>query len=409
MDQQLYPLNLRELILNTRKPIVLKNFKHQWTCFENGLDKWCELYDAHSPETPEFERIALGESSEPQWERKRQQIRISATEFLHDHSSERNYWSGLNYKRKNDIPEECSKGVDFGCFGFPHATDDCTFWLSSKGANTPCHYDTYGCNIVVQVFGRKSWLLFPPSNTVLTPTRIPYEESSVYCKENFYAPNSKEFTQLEQLKGQSYQCILEPNDVLIVPRHWWHYVEALEISLNVNAWIPLTCDIDNQIEECITKHIMETFIRNSSDDIKSFVMNPNHLSAIAKSEELFNILEYLLEQKLSEDVHKEDAKKSGISHRYHYLNESEFTAIKHSIRNLFEVPIIADDEWVEYLRRQSSRYHSKSLLQNEQDSVYNSLSHIQEAMLNSLCSPNVVNAIKVELLNRYNKQNKNYN
>lgn len=122
--------------------------------------------------------------------------------------------------------------------------------------------------------------MFPPNNSVLTPTRIPYEESSIYCKENLYAPNAWECGKLGNLKGQCYRCILKPNDVLIVPKHWWHYVEAIEISLSVNAWIPLNCDIDNQIEECITKQIMETFMQNSSDYIKSFVLNPNEVSNI---------------------------------------------------------------------------------------------------------------------------------
>lgn len=35
---------------------------------------------------------------------------------------------------------------------------------------------------------RKQWLLFPPEEN-LFPSRIPYEESSVYSKLNFFSPN----------------------------------------------------------------------------------------------------------------------------------------------------------------------------------------------------------------------------
>lgn len=107
--------------------------------------------------------------------------------------------------------------------GFPErGVEDSTLWIGSSGAHTPCHLDTYGCNIIAQVYGkyvfyyyiqqnesiqyivalknmvlqidkfiplfsiRKRWLLFPPSETNnLKPTRVPYEESSIYSNINF--------------------------------------------------------------------------------------------------------------------------------------------------------------------------------------------------------------------------------
>lgn len=31
---------------------------------------------------------------------------------------------------------------------------DSTLWIGNKGAHTPCHLDTYGCNYVAQIYGR---------------------------------------------------------------------------------------------------------------------------------------------------------------------------------------------------------------------------------------------------------------
>lgn len=41
-------------------------------------------------------------------------------------------------------------------------------------------------------FFRKNWILFPPETGGLKPTRVPYEESSVYSELNFYCPSNME-------------------------------------------------------------------------------------------------------------------------------------------------------------------------------------------------------------------------
>ena len=45
--------------------------------------------------------------------------------------------------------------VDWSSFGFTGRDGkDSTFWMGSRGAYTPCHYDTYGCNLVAQLYGK---------------------------------------------------------------------------------------------------------------------------------------------------------------------------------------------------------------------------------------------------------------
>uniref|UniRef100_A0A1A9WBZ4 JmjC domain-containing protein n=1 Tax=Glossina brevipalpis TaxID=37001 RepID=A0A1A9WBZ4_9MUSC len=137
-----YSLKLREIILNTRKPLILKNYNLNWTCFENDINEWCRNLDSHAQEPLNFECMSIQDSKTPQWERKRNVKQMSAIDFLQFNSE--NEWLGLNYKRVHELPSICCKNVDFTCLGFPEAHKDCTFWLSSKSQNTPCHYDTYG-------------------------------------------------------------------------------------------------------------------------------------------------------------------------------------------------------------------------------------------------------------------------
>jgi HSPB1-associated protein 1 len=44
--------------------------------------------------------------------------------------------------------------IDWSAFGFAERTaKDSTMWLGTKGAYTPCHYDSYGYNLVAQIHG----------------------------------------------------------------------------------------------------------------------------------------------------------------------------------------------------------------------------------------------------------------
>lgn len=44
---------------------------------------------------------------------------------------------------------------------------------------------------------RKLWIIMPPEEVeVLEPTRVPYEESSIYSSFNFYTPNNNLLSKL---------------------------------------------------------------------------------------------------------------------------------------------------------------------------------------------------------------------
>ena len=124
----------------------------------------------------------------------------------HDHSSHQStsnpllsysssqYWIYADYKYMSQLCDdrpELMRAIDWSVLGFEgRGGADSTLWVGSEGADTPCHYDTYGCNLVAQLWGRKKWTLFPPSDSAhLYPTRIPYEESSVFSEVNVECPD----------------------------------------------------------------------------------------------------------------------------------------------------------------------------------------------------------------------------
>ena len=37
------------------------------------------------------------------------------------------------------------------------------------------------------------------------------------------------------------QVVMEPGDILYIPKHWWHFVVCLDTAVSVNTWIELVC------------------------------------------------------------------------------------------------------------------------------------------------------------------------
>nr|CAD7202661.1 unnamed protein product [Timema douglasi] len=126
----------------------------------------------------------------PQWERGCSTEQLTMAEFFLEDTSDS--WLYFDYKYMHEWFQDhpnILQAVSWANLGFPERTgSESTMWIGSSGAHTPCHIDTYGCNIVAQVMGRKQWILFPPSAPAMLPTRVPYEESSIYSNRNFYSP-----------------------------------------------------------------------------------------------------------------------------------------------------------------------------------------------------------------------------
>ncbi|XP_055587491.1 HSPB1-associated protein 1 isoform X2 [Uranotaenia lowii] len=374
------PSVLKDIILNVKQPLVLANLKIPWCCFrdEKSFEEWLQPMDCQKPAGFHFDSGSLRHGSLPQWERNRNKVMMSMTHFLRNASTRtghfENNWASYSYRYIEELPAACRKNVDFSSFGFPEVSEDISFWLGSTGAHTPCHYDTYGCNIVVQVHGRKSWLLFPPE-APLTKMRVPYEESSVYCEENFYSP-------------PGYSQFLEPGMALVVPPKWWHYVENLECSLNFNTWIPLVSDIDERLSECLTRIIVHSYISEKDDKILKHVYNPNELpvSAELSTANLNLTLEYLLNQRACNKRQHKD-------HQYNtnYLTQPDLDGL-----------IASHSSYIKPVRRLKNYEFFHLIKQNQQrfDEHFEELDPDEEEksritkVINQCCHPEVIDLVK---------------
>nr|XP_002716858.1 HSPB1-associated protein 1 isoform X1 [Oryctolagus cuniculus] len=260
------PEKAKEIIMSLQQPAVFCNMVFDWPARHWTAEHLTEVLGGKQI------RFRMGlqrTDTAPQFETTCSYVDATLEEFLtwnceqsslsgpfadYDHSK---FWAYADYKYfvnlfedKTDVFQE----VMWSDFGFPGRNgQESTLWIGSLGAHTPCHLDSYGCNLVFQVQGRKIWHLFPPEDTpFLYPTRIPYEESSVFSKVNVVNPDLKRFPQFQ--KAQRHVVTLSPGQVLFVPRHWWHYVESIDpVTVSINSWIELEEDHLARVEEAITR------------------------------------------------------------------------------------------------------------------------------------------------------------
>ncbi|XP_073501816.1 HSPB1-associated protein 1 isoform X2 [Phyllobates terribilis] len=187
-------------------------------------------------------------------------------------------WAYADYKYLallfKDRPKMLQE-VSWADFGFPGRDGrDSTLWIGSRGANTPCHIDSYGCNLVLQVQGRKKWRLFPPEDTAyLYPTRIPYEESSVFSRVNVVNPDGRRHPAFS--RARPHVVTLHPGQVLVVPRRWWHYVESVDdVTVSINSWLELGSDHAARVEEAITRTVVCAFKSAEGAESSGDWLNP---------------------------------------------------------------------------------------------------------------------------------------
>lgn len=126
--------------------------------------------------------------------------------------------------------------IDFGSL-LPagHRFRATRFWLGPEGASTPLHADSWGWNLFLQVYGQKRFLLFPPAaGAQLYPSDL-FEFNTVYSRVDVTRPDLARFPRYRD--ARPIELTLDPGDLLVLPRRWWHDVESLTPSISVNAWV----------------------------------------------------------------------------------------------------------------------------------------------------------------------------
>ncbi|PWN98768.1 Clavaminate synthase-like protein [Tilletiopsis washingtonensis] len=117
-------------------------------------------------------------------------------------------------------------------------------WVGGAGTFTPLHRDPHH-NLFSQLVGRKRVHLFPPAcaahlhlhagGPLQNTSRIGSEEPFLQAQSD---GAETELWDIEQALSHpdAKHVVLEPADVLFIPKKWLHCVAGLDDSASVNAW-----------------------------------------------------------------------------------------------------------------------------------------------------------------------------
>lgn len=97
------------------------------------------------------------------------------------------------------------------------------------------------------------------------PTRTPYEESSIFSQVNLFNPDLEQHSDFADAEAVCFDLL--PGDVLYVPKHWWHFVQALpdqqdDVCISLNLWCESNDDLDRLKESIVSflaNGLLQTF------------------------------------------------------------------------------------------------------------------------------------------------------
>lgn len=101
------------------------------------------------------------------------------------------------------------------------------FWFGPAGTITPFHHDLTN-NFMLQLAGRKRVRLIAPCDT----PRV-YNQRHCFSQVDGRHIDLRRFPLMAEV--QVIDCVLAPGEILFLPVGWWHFVEALDVSITVST------------------------------------------------------------------------------------------------------------------------------------------------------------------------------
>ncbi|XP_026855534.2 lysine-specific demethylase 8 [Electrophorus electricus] len=163
---------------------------------------------------------------------------LTVNEFI-DHYIMGKGVDGMGYLAQHQlfdqVPElkEDIRIPDYCCLG--EGDDDdimINAWFGPEQTVSPLHQDPQQ-NFLAQVIGRKYIRLYNPEET---ENLYPHQSHLLSNTSQVDVENPDVVQFPDFLKASYQECVLQPGDILFIPKQHWHYIRSLELSFSVSFW-----------------------------------------------------------------------------------------------------------------------------------------------------------------------------
>ncbi|APU11326.1 JmjC domain-containing protein [Cellulophaga geojensis KL-A] len=217
--------SFKNILFNKKKPVVIKGYAKDW----GATKKWDLEYLIHLATN---EEVSLLSGNYIQGDSKYQKSTLK--EYLQKLKNINTNSNFTDYLTTLDIFKylpNLNGDTDFSIFEQHTAVNDVAAWIGPKGTITGFHNDS-GDNMYAQVKGEKLFIIVPPKYSAQMYPSTKYINGAIASKVNITNFNATKYTNFKSIPF--YKVVLQPGDVLFLPKKWWHYVQALDSSISIS-------------------------------------------------------------------------------------------------------------------------------------------------------------------------------
>jgi hypothetical protein len=131
------------------------------------------------------------------------------------------------------VPTELVVNIDRGLL------QKSNIWMGVKNCISPCHRDPYH-NLLIQVYGSKYVRLYPPSAKayLYLASGTPQKNTTIVGDVEDESPAAlARYPLLVRANEMAVDAVLQPGDVLFLPKGWYNHCRSLSVSFSANFWV----------------------------------------------------------------------------------------------------------------------------------------------------------------------------